>query len=164
MRNLFIAFLFAQSCVAQNQLFQDKVLSFLDDRYCYFLSINISGPNYKGTVIIENDELFYFLNRTQDINETQYLNMMRQILSKKDTLVVGNIDLEKWDFRIVPKDSIVMSNTRKGEKRFIDIYFHNNVLKDGITDNIRASVIEQLYKWNIATKIDCETGYLVLSR
>lgn len=164
MRSLLIALFFAQSCVAQKQVFQDKVLEFLDDRYCYFLSINITSPKFKGTAIIENDEMFYFLNRTQNMNQMQYVNKMRHLLSNKDTLVVGNIDLEKWEFKTVIKDSIVISNARKGKSKFIDIYFHNNVLKNGVTDNERTLIIDQLFKWDIATKIDCETGYLVLHR
>jgi hypothetical protein len=64
----------------------------------------------------------------------------------------------------VPDDTTVIANARDGVENFIKTYFEGRVLKDDIADNERFAIISQLYNFNVTSKIDDETGYLVLYR
>ena len=52
---------------------------------------------------------------------------------------------------------------QKGKYHFINTYFDNSrVIKDGITDQERRAIVVQLFKWEVGSYIDDETGYLVI--
>jgi hypothetical protein len=59
----------------------------------------------------------------------------------------------------------VNANAQKGADEFILTYFDNGkVLKDGIKKEERTAIIQKLFEWEIPSRIDDETGYLVISR
>lgn len=71
----------------------------------------------------------------------------------------------KKTVKTIPKISSVEANAKKGADEFIKIYFDNGkTLKDGIIVDERTAIIQKLFEWEISSKIDDETGYLVMSR
>ena len=157
--------LLLQSCTTGNDEFIKKVISDFD-MYSFFVSIEVKSPAYKGKAIIENYELYYYYNQTQNINKKKYQVIMYRMLREKLTLNIKNEDFTEFNFLIVPDDITINANAQEGVENFIKIYFEGRVLKDNITDNItdneRYAIISQLYNFNVASKIDDETGYLVL--
>jgi hypothetical protein len=83
-----IAFLFI-SCIAlknSNSNFYDKVINdFRDD--CYFLSIKSEN---KVTYIVENDDLYYYLQKQKAIDKEQYIKKIKEKLINKSTIEIDN--------------------------------------------------------------------------
>lgn len=158
---LFFLMLFS-SCMNNNPKFYDKVLNDFEG-YSWFISINVKSLGYNGEVVIENAELFYCLNKTQKIEKQEYLKILKKKL--ENNLAIEIEDIEKYSFIKVPIVSSVEANSKEGLEKFINIYFNKGkVLKDGITDDERTVIIQKLFEWEIASKLDDETGYLVISR
>ena len=153
--------LLIQSCTMGNDKFIKKVISDFD-RYSFFVSIAVESPEYSGKAIIENNDLYRYYNQTQNIDKKKYQDVIYKILRTKLTLNVKNEDFTQFNFLIVPNDTTVIANAQKGVDNFLKTYFKERVLRDEITDNERYAIISQLYDFNIASKIDCETGYIVL--
>jgi len=161
MKYLTVLLLLLQSCAMENDKFIKKIISDFD-RYSFFVSIEVESPIYSGKAIIENNDLYHYYNQTQNIDKKKYQDVIYRILRTKLTLNVKNEDFTQFNFLIVPNDTTVIANAQKGVDNFINTYFEERMLKDDITDNERHAIISQLYNFNIASKIDCETGYLVL--
>lgn len=153
--------LLIQSCTMGNDNFIKKVISDFD-RYSFFVSIEVESPEYRGRAIIENNDLYRYYNQTQNIDKKKYQDVIYKILRAKLTLNIKNEDFTQFNFFIVPNDTTVIANAQKGVDDFIKTYFEERVLRDELADNERYAIISQLYNFNIASKIDCETGYLVL--
>ncbi len=149
------------SCMNNDPIFYNKVLNDFD-RYSWFITIEVKSSEYSGKSIIENDDLFYYLSQTQKIDKEEYKKIIKEKLENNSSIEIENI--AKWNFIKVPTNETINQNAKKGVEEFIKIYFDSKVLKDGITDDERAVIIEKLFKWKIPTKIDDETGYLILSR
>jgi hypothetical protein len=142
-----------------NYSFYEKVLSDFK-RYSYFVSIDIEG---KGRFIIENDDLFYFFLKHQNLDKGKYKEF---VLSKLiDQSSINITDSLTSSFIKVESVTSVNANAQKGADEFILTYFDNGkVLKDGIKKEERTAIIQKLFEWEIPSRIDDETGYLVISR
>jgi len=145
----------------KGQNFAKKVISDFD-RHSFYILIKVESPKYKGDVVIENGALCYYFNQTQNIEQKKYQRIIYQILQKKLTLKINEEDFAQFGFFMVPDDTIVAANAQKGVVDFIEIYFNGNVLKKDITYDKHSAIISELYKFNVACKIDCESGYLVI--
>jgi hypothetical protein len=151
------------SCMHSDSIFYDKLLNDFD-RYSWFITIEIKSSEYNGKVIIENDDLFYCLNQTQKLDKEQYKKIIKEKLENNSSIVIGKESLTKWNFVKVPTIERVNQNAKKGVDEFIKIYFDGKVLRDDIADDDRTVVIQKLFEWGVPSKIDDETGYLILSR
>ncbi len=151
------------SCTQEEVMFLDKVVSNFD-RYSYFIAIDLESSAYRGRVIIENDDLYYYFEQTKQLDKLAYKNLIINTLKSNGYLDVPNINLVKWNFNKVPSVASVTKNAEKGEDEFIKVYFEGRVLKDGISDEERTAIINQLFDWEIPSRIDDETGYLIISR
>lgn len=150
------------SCMNNDPIFYNKVLNDFDG-YSWFISIDVKSLGYKGKVVIENAELFYCLNQTQKIDKEEYIKILKKKLENNSAIEIE--DIKKYNFIKVPNVPSVETNTKEGIEKFINTYFNKGkVLKDGITDDERTVIIQKLFEWGIASKIDDETGYLILSR
>jgi hypothetical protein len=145
------------------KMFLDKVLSNFSDS-SYYLSINLNLSDFKGKVIIENSDFFYYLNQNKGIDMENYSSFAKKILQGKEPLIIQSSDFERWEFTKVCSIASITENAKKGIEEFIRIYFNGKVLKHGICDDERTAIISQLFKWEVASYIDDETGYLVISR
>lgn len=136
--------------------FLDKITNDFE-RYSFYIYLkSVKGESY----IIENDDLYYYLQKQNAIDKEQY---KKEVKAK---LIGGSIfEIVNPNFIRVPNVPSVEANTKKGVDEFIKNYFDNGkTLKDGITDDERTVIIQKLFEWEIASKIDDETGYLVISR
>jgi hypothetical protein len=152
------------SCLflVQNKSFYEKVLNDFESN-SRFIMINVKSSEYNGPVIIENDKFFYFLNQKQHLNENEYKLFVEKKLQGNLTFNLGTTNLGKWDFIKMPKIKKVENNAKKGIEKIIKLYFDSNkVLKEGISDDERAVIIMILFKHQLSSYIDDETGYLVI--
>lgn len=149
-------------CIVQNQSFYEKILNDFDSNSRYVL-INVKSSNNEDNLIIQNDDFFYFLNQKQHLNKNEYKLFVEKKLKGSMTFDLMTSDLNKWGFIKVPIIKKIEINSKKGIEKFIKLYFDSNkVLKDGISDDERAAIIMILFKHQIPTYIDDETGYLVI--
>ncbi|GAE84159.1 hypothetical protein [Bacteroides reticulotermitis] len=138
--------------------FIDKVLTDFE-RYSYYISFPMTnGERY----IIENDDFFYYLQKQNAVDKEQYQKEIKEKLIKGSSIDILN---PNSSFIKVPNVPSIETNVKKGIDEFIKTYFDNDkTLKDGITDDERTAIIQKLFEWKVASKIDDETGYLVISR
>lgn len=142
--------------------FIDKIINDFE-RYSWFLVIEIKSSSYNGKIIVENNELFYYLNHSKHLDKEQYKLEIKDKL--KHHLPIDIQDVSFCQYKIITNNKRVAANVKKGKDEFIKIYFDNGTtLKDDITDDERTAIIQKLFEWEIACKIDDETGYLVISR
>lgn len=150
------------SCMKNDTTFYNRIVDdFRDDSY--FVVLEIKNSIYKGKIIIENDELFHYLSQIQKIDKEKYKEIIKEKLVNHSSLEINSST--KLNYIEVKEIQAVNNNAKNGIDGFIKIYFDNEkVLKDGITDDERTAIIQKLFEWEIATKIDDETGYLILSK
>lgn len=158
---LFFLLLLLNSCMVSKGTqgaFIDKVLTDFE-RYSYYISFPMTnGERY----IIENDDFFYYMQKQNAVDKEQYQKEIKEKLIKGSSIDILN---PNSNFIKVPNVPSVETNVKKGIDEFIKTYFDNDkTLKDGITDDERTAIIQKLFEWKVASKIDDETGYLVISR
>lgn len=149
------------ACKQTSSPFYDNVLNDFDTT-SYFIALNLKSPFYKGRVIIENKNLYYFLNKTKGLNKEKYQSTMKKILVHNRTLRIDERDILKWNFiKVSTLESVIIAANR-GRDSFIINYFTGVSLNYGITDEERNAVIDQLFYWKIPAKIDKLTGNLMI--
>lgn len=156
---LFVMLFF--SCSKNNSPFYNKVLSDFDST-SYFIALDIRSPDYKGRVIIENNDLYSFLNKTKGWDKINYKSRMKKILVHSRVLDIDNRDLLKWKFFDVKDVTDVDVNSNKGVTAFLENYFDGTVFKYELQDDRMNAVINQLFYWHIPVKFDKVTGELLL--
>jgi hypothetical protein len=161
-----ILFIFISSLLlTQSQTFCEKVLDDFDSN-SRFIFITVKSSEYNGAMIIQNDKFFYFLNQKMHLNKNDYKLFVEKKLKKNLVFNLGTTNLAKWSFIKVPKLKKVESNALKGIEKFIDLYFDtidgNRVIKDGISEEERTSIIMILFRHQFSSYIDDETGYLLI--
>lgn len=149
------------SCSTNNSAFYDKVLSDFDINSC-FIAFDIKSSAYNGRVIIENNDLYSFLNKTKGWDKINYKSNMKKIIVHRRVLRINNADLSKWKFLQVKEITSVYMNTNKGANSFIKNYFNGSVFKYEVNSEEMHAVINQLFYWKIALKFDNVTGELLL--
>jgi hypothetical protein len=157
---LLSALLFS-SCSTNNNAFYDKVLSDFGVR-SYFIALDISSSAYNGRVIIENNDLYNFMNKTKGWDKKRYSSGMKKILVRKRVLKINDTDLLKWKFIQVKEITSVYLNTNKGANTFIKNYFNGSVFKYEVDFDEMHAVINQLFYWKIPVKFDNVSGELLL--
>ena len=149
-------------CLVQNESFYEKILNDFDSN-SRFILINVKSSEYEGKLIIQNNDFFYFLNQKQHLDKNEYKLFVEKNLKRNLIFNLGTTNFEKWNFIKVPKIKKVENNAKNGIEKFIKLYFDSNkVLKDGISDDERATIIMILFKHKFSSYIDDETGYLVI--
>lgn len=120
-----ILFLMIMTLVCKSQVFDfyDKVLGFDDCRYCYFISLDVSSDEYTGKVIIENDDLYIFLNKTKGFEKEQYKKFVKELLVSKKPLILENATLDKENYflnvdKVSEKKFRVLKDSDKFESFF----------------------------------------------
>ncbi len=149
------------SCSHGNTAFYNTVLNDFDSS-SYYVALNIKSPDYKGRVIIENDDLYHYLNKTKGLDKIKYHALMQKILMHNRYLRVDDRDLLKWKFLKVPLVNSVIFNASKGVNSFIARYFDGVVLNAGLSYDEIYAVINQLFYWGIPIRIDPMTNQILL--
>jgi len=157
---LLLAVLFC-SCSNGNTAFYNTVLNDFDSS-SYYVALNIKSPDYKGRVIIENNDLYHYLNQTKGVDKIKYHSMMQKILTHRRYLKVDDRDLLRWKFIKVTQVNSVIFNANKGVNSFIAQYFNGVVLNAGLSYDEIYSVINQLFYWGIPIRVDPISHQLLL--
>ncbi|MGB7067861.1 MAG: hypothetical protein WBD22_00010 [Pyrinomonadaceae bacterium] len=127
--------LMAQTCFGQSNKFFDTILEYERCRDCYFLSIDVASEKYSGNVVIENDDLFGFLNKTRGLDKTQYKEFAKDLLVNKKKLVLDKSNVEsdgtflkikgvsEHEFRVVNEIPDIEAVSAQGCVAFVKHYF-----------------------------------------
>lgn len=133
-------------------------------RNSYFIILNVIIEGQKGVYLIENDDLFYYYHQTKSFNEEQYKKQIIPLLSSQRSITLSSLEMSKYGFvKIVKASQEIESDSTKGKEYFIKRYFSGRVLNDNISNDNRNSIIKILSNWGIASRIDDETGYLIIA-
>lgn len=131
-------------------------------RNSYFIVLDVSLPAGITTSLIENDDLYYYFYKTKGYNENRYKEEIRMIIKKNKVLTVTNVYFSKFGFSKVENLQKLNDDAKKGKGFIMGKYFKNYIIKDGVTKNERNVLIKMLFDWNIPSKIDDESGYLII--
>jgi hypothetical protein len=162
---VFIIFLILMNpfsgCTKVNTAFYDKILNDFDTN-SYFVALDIKSTSYKGRVIIENNNLYQYLSKTKGLTREKYQSFMRRILVHHKVLKIDYKDLSASNFIKVAEVASVIQIASRGVNYFVANYFNGVVLNYGITEIERNAIINQLFYWDYPSKIDTQTGNLII--
>lgn len=125
----------AQICLSQERKFLDTILEYERCRDCYFLSIDVASEKYSGKVVIENDDLFDFLNKTRGLDKTRYKEFVKDLVINKKRLVLDKSSVKsdgtflkikgisEHEFRVVNEIPDIEAVAAQGCVAFIRHYF-----------------------------------------
>jgi hypothetical protein len=149
------------ACTNVNSSFQKKVLNDFDTT-SYFIAVDIKSPFYTGRTIIENKNLYFFLNKTKGFHKRRYLSYMERTLTHHRVLIIEDKDISRWKFIKVYDIESVLRIADRGSNYFIANYFNGYFLNYGYTEKEQDAIINQLFYWEIPAKIDKLTGNLII--
>jgi hypothetical protein len=149
------------ACTNMNLTFYDKVLNDFDSS-SYFIALDIKSPTYKGRVIIVNNNLYQFLNKTKGFDKNRYISFMKRILAHHKALKTEEKDIIFWKFIKVPEIESVLQIANQGKDNFVAYYFNGVVLNYGITENEQNAIINQLFYWEYPARFDKLTDNLII--
>lgn len=147
----------------KDKMFLDKVLNDYS-RDSYFVVLKTKTANRTATSLIDNDDLYFYFYEKKGFDRKAYKDFMTSFINQPKVLELSKGDYEKYGFNEVRKDQYIDVDVSKGKDFFLNKYFKNQVIVDSITREKRNYIIKVLYDWQVATKIDDESGYLIMSR
>ena len=151
------------SCTMANDTFYTKILNDFTDN-SYYIKVPCKIGEVKSECLVENDDFYSFINQSRNLDKDGYKKFVLDLLKQNKVLEISGSDYVKHDFIEVKKDPSIDADVKKGKDFFLNKYFKNRVIIDDVTDEKRNYIIKVLYDWQIASKIDDETGYLVVSK
>ncbi len=149
------------ACTHDNLSFYKKILHDFDTS-SYFVALNIKSPDYKGRAIIENNNLYQYLNKAKGLDKKEYIQFMIKTLSHHRALKLSGDDIIAWKFIKVQEVQSVMLVASRGLDNFIEYYFNGSVLNIVVTEIEQNAIISQLFYWKIPAKIGKMTGNLII--
>lgn len=159
--SLFVCFIAVFSCSEKDNSFFDKVLNDFG-KHSDFIALDIKSHQYRGRVIIQNNDLFTLLNNAKGWDKAVYKSKIEKIIIHRRTLNIGNTDLLKAKFLKVKEINKVSLSASKGINSFLNEYFSGKVFNYSVAEDEMYSVINQLFYWNIPVKLDDISGQLLL--
>ncbi|GEM_PF-1701912 len=144
----------------KDNLFVERIFSDYS-RSSYYILINIESSGKPLPYLIENDDLFYYYHQQKGYNEKQYQEFIKPLINEGKSITVSASDINKYGFIIVHPNNKMREEIKKGKIFLLKKYFENRVLKEGTAIEDRNIIISALFNWNIASKIDDESGYLI---
>jgi hypothetical protein len=131
-------------------------------RSSYFIVLRADLPDTTSEYLIENDDLFFFFHQKQGWNENDYRTKVLPFLEGKEKLKINKSDIGTYHFNDIKTNRQLEEDAHKGKDFFISKYFSNKAIKENIPDDERNFIIKTLYAWKVASKIDDESGYLIM--
>ena len=147
----------------KDKMFLDKVLNDYS-RDSYFIVLKTKTANRTATSLIDNDDLYFYFHEKKGFEKRAYKEFIASFINQAKVLELSKGDYEKYGFNEIKNDQSIAADAKKGKDFFLNKYFKNQVIVDGITKEKRNYLIKVLYDWQVATKIDDESGYLVVSK
>ena len=159
-----IILLSMQACSQRsNDNFVDKIANDFS-RNSYFIVLNAKLSEGIITCVIENDDLFYYFNKTKGYDESKYKKEVGTIIRENKILSITETDFSNFGFSKIVKNSKLDDGVKKGKDFIVGKYFKNRVIVDGVSDDERNILIKLLFDWGITSRIDDETGYLIIDK
>jgi hypothetical protein len=149
------------SCADKDPEFFNKMLGDFN-KHSYFIAIDIRSDEYRGRVIVENNDLYTFLNKTRGWDTQKYKYMIKKIIIHGRTLKIKNTASLSLKYIKVKEINKVYLNANKGADSFIKYYFNGRVFKYDISVDEMNAVINQLFYWRIPIKIDDSADQFML--
>lgn len=146
-----------------NEVFLTKVTEDFS-RNSYFIIVKTGMQNNGTDYLIDNDDLFYFFHQTKGFDKNRYQKYLIPILQSNKSISVSDTDISKFGFIKLTRNEHVYAEAVKGKEAFVNNFFKGKVLKDGLSVEERNNIVQVLYNWQIATRIDDESGYLILDK
>ncbi|HLP93284.1 MAG TPA: hypothetical protein VK168_04570 [Saprospiraceae bacterium] len=116
----------------------------------------------KQKIIIENDNLYVYMNRSKKIGKNKYIQKMDKIMAQQKCVdFLSQCSEEDGGYKVKYIERIT-SVAKLGKEHFITAYFDNGKLKGSQTKEEKIAIIAQLFEWEIACKQDDESGILVI--
>jgi hypothetical protein len=147
----------------KDKMYTDKVLNDFS-RNSYFIVLKTVTEMGTALKLIDNDDLYFYFHEKKGLNKEGYKKFVYSFLNEDKELELTNNDLKKYGFIEVRHDKVVDTDAKKGKDFFLKKYFKNQVIIDGVSEEKKNYIIKVLYDWQIASKIDDETGYLVIAK
>lgn len=159
-----IILLSMQACSQRsNDNFVDKIANDFS-RNSYFIVLSVKLSEGITICLVENDELFYYFNKTKGYDESKYKKEVGAIIRENKILSITEADFSNFGFNKIVKTSKFDEEVKKGKDFIVGKYFKNRVIVDGVSDNERNTLIKLLFDWGITSRIDDETGYLIIDK
>ena len=159
----FLLFNMLVMCFNCTEKFYDKILNNANDRHGYFISLTIKDNQSQRMVVVSNTDLYDAMSKTKGFKADQYSSVLKNAL--RNNLVVSlapNIASESKGFYEVKSCAEVERIAREGKDHFIDYYFKTGVLRKPIINPETHCIIKKLFEWCIPSKIDDESGFLII--
>ena len=132
-----------------------------------FIVLDIDSSSYKGRAAIENADLYVFLKIKRGINETAYINYVKDLIANNKKLYI--CDSEKEEFNFIPIKNIKEINdyASKGKEKFLKHYFRGKLMDSAFTQgldglDVMYAVADKLFEWKIVTYQDDLSGLLAI--
>jgi len=147
--SFFIILLLIQLAVAQSDGFYNTILDYENCRDCYFIAVKVESEPYIGKVIVENDDLQDFINKTQSLDKSKYKEYIKDILLNKKNIIVENAyidktglflnvkDISEQKFRLLGESNEVDNISSNGCVSFVKYFFLGESLSS--IDNIKST-------------------------
>lgn len=131
-------------------------------RNSYFVCLNVIIKEKPSSVVIRNDELYFYFHEVKKMNKNSYRGCLKSLIIKNEVITVASINVKKYGFVKVEPNAKIDAVAKDGKKAILSKYFKNRVLVDGVTNTDKFYIIKLLFDWQIASRIDDESGYLVV--
>jgi hypothetical protein len=131
-------------------------------RNSYFVPLRVNVSDSIFQCVIENGRLYYYLYQKEHLSKEQYWEFIKSFIQQDKVLKINAFDLEKIGFIPVRRSAVMENDIKKGKEFIIKKYFNNRIIRDNISDTDRAVLIATLFKWGKVSKVDDESGYLIL--
>ncbi len=164
---LFIIILILVSLAAYSQkndnIFFEKLLNDFS-KNSYFILVKSDSQNKSTYYLIENDDLYYFFHETKGLDKTEYQKFMIPLLKYHKSIYLSNKDIFKFGFIKLTKNEHLGGKATIDKDAFVDNFFKGRVLKEGLSVEEKNYIVQVLFYWQIAAKIDDESGFLIIDK
>jgi hypothetical protein len=143
----------------KDSLFVEKIVNDYS-RNSYFILIKVKSIDKFSYYLIENDDLLYYYHQLKGFNEKQYQDFIKPLIGKNKSIIVSNDDIGKYGFSAISSAELEEKG-KNGKDYILQKYFRNHVLKDGISIEERNVIVGVLFNFQVASRIDDESGYLI---
>lgn len=140
--------------------FYDKVTGDFA-RSSYYLSFVVQFSDYKGRVIIENDDMYSFFNADDTLTRDEYKIIINKMLTEQRFDFSNRKISHRGFVKVVYRDNVAKA-AAKGKANFLNTFFNRNVLKSTVDPVDHAAIIEKLFRWGVLARYEDESGLLVI--
>ncbi len=158
MKGILISYIMVVLFATDKLDYLDEALSDFKEKSCFIVvKVKLAKSSTTKTYIIENDDLYLFLNEKKTKKEADYTSYMRRKIENNKPLKLKSLSR---DFREVIESDVIESDAQKGLDHFVKTYFDSSgVLKNNSTAQENALIIKKMFDWGVLCSIDDETGY-----